>query len=114
MVIINKSEEYNTLFINEGYMKENEEWGRNVILRFPKTEFTEEAATEIAERATMVESIGNNKITTYYVTGIVDKKVDDYFTDVWLKNPEVKVEDNLANKVFEIEAVVNTLVGGAE
>ncbi|MBQ5323272.1 MAG: hypothetical protein J6J07_07525, partial [Oscillospiraceae bacterium] len=61
-----------------------------------------------------VEHAEKDKVTVYYVAGIVEKKANDYFTDIWLKNPEVFVTDNLAAKVSELEAVLNALVGGDE
>ena len=114
MITVNNSAEYLTLSINEAYKENGESWDKVLILRFPKSEFTEEQATEIASEATTVEHATKDKVTVYYVAGIVDKKANEYFTDVWLKNPEVSVADNLAAKVSELEAVVNALVGGDE
>lgn len=112
MITINNSAEYLTASINEAYRENGEEWERVLILRFPKSEFSEEQATDIAKEATTVENTAKDKVTVYYVAGIVDKKANEYFTDIWLKNPEISVSDNLNTKVSELEAVVNELVGG--
>ena len=112
MITINNSAEYLTLSINEAYKESGEVWEKVLILRFPKAEFTEEMATEIAENATTVEHTTKDKVIVYYVAGIIDKKVNEYFSDIWLKNPKTETTDNLATKVSELEAVVNTLLGG--
>jgi hypothetical protein len=114
MISINNSTEYLTLSINEAYKENGEIWDKVLVLRFPKAEFTEEQAEEIASTAMTVEHATKDKVTVYYVAGIVDKKTNEYFTDIWLKNPEVSVTDNLATKVSELEAIVNAIVGGEE
>ena len=114
MIKINNEAEYLTLSINESYKESGEVWDKVLILRFPKAEFTEEYATEIAENATVVENVTKDKVIVYYVAGIIDKKENDYFTDIWLKNPNTEITDNLATKVSELEAIVNALVGGEE
>lgn len=114
MITINNSAEYLTASINEAYKENGEEWDKILILRFPKSEFSEEQATEIATEATTVENTTKDKVTVYYVAGIIDKKVNEYFTDIWLKNPKTETTDNLATKVSELETVVNALVGGEE
>lgn len=114
MITINNSAEYLTLSINEAYKESGEVWEKVIILRFPKAEFTEEMATEIAENATTVEHTTKDKVIVYYVAGIIDKKANKYFTDIWLKNPKTETTDNLATKVSELEAVVNAMVGGDE
>lgn len=114
MITINNSIELLTASINEAYKENGELWDKVLILRFPKAEFTEEQATEIAENATTVEHTTKDKVIVYYVAGIIDKQANDYFIDIWLKNPEVTVTDNLATKVAELESVVNALVGGEE
>ena len=112
MITINHSAEYLTANINEAYKENGEIWDKVLILRFPKAEFTEEQATGIASEATTVEHATKDKVTVYYVAGIIDKKVNEYFSDIWLKNPKTEITDNLATKVSELEAVVNTLLGG--
>lgn len=114
MIKINNSAEYLTLSINEAYRENGEKWEKVLVLRFQKAEFSEEQAENIAKEATSVEHAEKDKVTVYYVAGIVEKKANDYFTDIWLKNPEVFVTDNLAAKVSELEAVLNALVGGDE
>lgn len=114
MITINNSVEYLTLSINEAYKENADVWDKVLIIRFPKAEFTEEQATEIANEAMTVEHATKDKVTVYYVAGIVDKNANEYFTDIWLKNPETSVTDNLATKVYELEAIVNALVGGEE
>lgn len=114
MITINNSAEYLTLSINEAYKENGETWDKVLILRFPKNEFAEEQAMEIASEATTVEHSTKDKVTVYYVSGIIDNKANDYFTDIWLKNPEVSVTDNLATKVSELEVIVNALIGGEE
>lgn len=112
MITVNNSLELLTASINEAYKENGEEWDKVVILRFPKAEFTEEMATEIAGEATTVENVTKDKVTVYYVAGIIETKANDYFTDIWLKNPEIEITDNLATKVSELEVVLNTLLGG--
>ena len=114
MITINNSAEYLTVSINEAYKEMGENWDKVLILRFPKAEFTEEMATEIATEATTVENVTKDKVIVYYVGGIIDTKANDYFTDIWLKNPNLEITDNLATKVSELEAIVNALVGGEE
>ena len=114
MITINNSVEYHTASINEAYKESGEVWEKVLILRFPKAEFSEEQATEIAENATTVEHTTKDKVIVYYVAGIIDKKVNEYFSDIWLKNPKTETTANLATKVSELEAVVNAMVGGEE
>ena len=59
---------------------------------------------KIAEQLKLIDAVAE----------IVDKKVNEYFTDIWLKNPKTETTDNLATKVSELETVVNALVGGEE
>ena len=114
MITINNSMELLTASINEAYKENNETWEKVLILRFPKAEFTEEQATEIAENATTVEHTTKDKVTVYYVADIIEKTVNAYFIDICMKNPDVTITDNLATKVAELETVVNALVGGEE
>lgn len=115
MVKINNSEEYMTVNINEAIKEIEGEWKRILVLRFPTAEdFTVEQARGIAENAQTVEHAEKDKVKTYYVSGIVEEKIGDYFSDFWLLNPEIEIEDNLGTKVSELEAVVNALIGGEE
>ena len=115
MVKINNSEEYMTVNINAAIKEIEGEWKRILVLRFPTAEdFTVEQSRGIAENAQTVEHAEKDKVKTYYVSGIVEEKIGDYFSDFWLLNPEIEIEDNLGTKVSELEAVVNALIGGEE
>ena len=114
MITINDSVELLTASINEAYKENGEVWDKVLILRFPKAEYSLEAATALATEATTVENVTKDKVTVYYVGDIIETKTNEYFTDIWLKNPNTEVTDNLATKVSELEAVVNALIGGEE
>lgn len=114
MVTINGAIEYPTISIIEGYREEQEEWKKILVVRFPKAEFSEETAEEIAREAMSIEQTTRNKVVKYFVNGIIDKKANDFCTDIWLLNPEVEVEDNLLTKLEEMEIVLENLLGGEE
>ena len=114
MITINNSIELLTASINEAYKENGDVWDKVLILRFPKEEFSLEAATALATEATTVENVTKDKVTVYYVGDIIEAKTNAFYTEIWLKNPNTEVTDNLATKVAEFESVVNALIGGEE
>ena len=115
MVKINNSEEYMTVNINEAIKEIEGEWKKILVLRFPTAEdFTVEQARGIAANAQTVEHVEKDKVKTYFVSGIVEEKIGDYFSDFWLLNPEIEIEDNLLTKLEEMEIVLENLLGGEE
>lgn len=103
MITINNSVELLTASINEAYKENGEVWDKVLILRFPKDEFPFDEAVRLAEEAETVINVTKEKIFEYYVTDIVDKKENPYFTEIWVNNPSVEVTDNLAEKLNEAE-----------
>lgn len=103
MITINDSIELLTASINEAYKENGEEWDRVLILRFPKAEFNEEAAREIAETAETVTNVTKDKIYVYTVANIIEAKANAFYSEFWLENPDVVVTDNIAEKLAEAE-----------
>lgn len=101
MITINNSAEYLTLSINEAYKESGETWDKVLILRFPKAEFPFDEAIKLAEEAEIVTNVTKDKIFEYSVTDIVDKKENEYYTEIWINNPDVTVTDNLAEKLAQ-------------
>ena len=103
MITINNSIELLTASINEAYKENGEIWDKVLVLRFPKSEFSLETATELATEAEIVTNVTKEKILEYAVTDILDIKENEYYTDIWVKNPDVTVTDNLAEKLAQQE-----------
>ena len=103
MITINNSVEYLTVSINEAYKENGEKWDKVLILRFPKSEFSLEQATQVAAVAETVTNVTKEKVFEYKVTDILKTETNPYCTDIWIKNPDVTVTDNLAEKLAEAE-----------
>lgn len=103
MITINNSIELLTASINEAYKENGEIWDKVLILRFPKSEFSLETAKKFAAEAGIVTNVTKEKVYDYIVTDILDTKENEYFTDIWLKNPDIVITDNLAEKLTEAE-----------
>lgn len=101
MITINNSIELLTASINEAYKENGEVWDKVLILRFPKAEFPFDEAVKLAEEAEIVANVTKEKIFEYSVTEIVDKKENEYYTEIWVNNPDVAVTDNLAEKLAQ-------------
>ena len=114
MITINNSAEYLTASINEAYKENGEIWDEVLILRFPKSEFPFEEAVKLAEEAEIVTNVTKDKIFEYSVTDIVDKKENEYYSEIWVNNPETAVTNNLADKLSETEEMLDIITEGEE
>lgn len=103
MITINNSTELLTASINEAYKENGELWDKMLVLRFPKNEFSLETAKGLAEKAEIVTNVTKEKILEYAVTDILEIKNNPYCIDIWIKNPEVTVTANLAEKLNKVE-----------
>ena len=103
MITINNSIELLTASINEAYKENGEVWDKVLILRFPKSEFSLEQATQFATVAETVINVTKEKVFEYEVTDILKTETNPYCTDIWVKNPDVIITDNLAEKLTEAE-----------
>lgn len=106
MITINNSIELLTASINEAYKETGEVWDKALILRFPKSEFSFETAKKFATEAGIVTNVTKEKVYDYIVTDILDTKENEYFTDIWVKNPDVIVTDNLAKELTEMLDII--------
>ena len=114
MITINNSIELLSASINEAYKENGEIWDKVLILRFPKSEFPFEEAVRLAEEAETVTNVTKEKIFEYSVTEIVDKKENEYYTEIWVNNPETAVTNNLADKLNETEEMLDIITEGEE
>ena len=114
MIIINKAIELLSASINEAYKENGEIWDKVLILRFPKSEFPFDEAVRLAEEAETVTNVTKEKIFEYSVTEIVDKKENEYYTEIWVNNPETTVTNNLADKLNETEEMLDIITEGDE
>lgn len=112
MITINNSIELLTASINEAYKENGEVWDKVLILRFPKEEFNEETARELAEEAETVTNVTASKICVYSVTEILETKTNPYYTDIWMNNPNIEIIDNLAEKLAEAEEMLDIITEG--
>lgn len=101
MITINNSIELLTASINEAYKENGETWDKVLILRFPKSEFSLEQATQFATISETITNVTKEKVFEYFVTDIIDTKTNFYYTDIWVKNPDVTITDNLAEKLAQ-------------
>ena len=102
MITVNNSIEYLTVSINEAYKENGENWDKVLIIRFPKAEFTFEEAINITEGIKIITVITKNKIIEYYTTDIIDKNENDYYTEIWVNNPKIKVSNNSSTPSSEM------------
>lgn len=114
MITINNSIELLSASINEAYKENGEIWDKVLILRFPKSEFPFDEALRLAEEAEIVTNVTKEKIFEYSVTEIVDKKENEYYSEIWVKNPDVAVTNNLADKLNETEEMLDIITEGEE
>lgn len=114
MITINNSTELLTASINEAYKENGELWDKVLILRFPKAEFSLKQATQYATEAETVTNVTETKIVAYSVTDILKTEENEYCINVWLKNPEVTVTANLAEKLTEAEEMLDIITGESE
>ena len=114
MITINNAIELLSASINEAYKENGEIWEKVLILRFPKSEFPFDEAVRLAEEAETVTNVTKEKIFEYSVTDIVDRKENPYFTEIWVNNPETAVTNNLADKLFETEEMLDIITEGDE
>lgn len=112
MITINNSIELLSASINEAYKENGEIWDKVLILRFPKSEFPFEEAIRLAEEAETVTNVTKEKIFEYSVTEIVDKKENEYYSEIWVNNPETAVTNNLADKLNETEEMLDIITEG--
>lgn len=113
MITINNSIEYLTVSINEAYKENNENWDKVLIIRFPKAEFSFDEAVNIIEGTKTITTITKDKITKYYITEIIDKKENEYYTEIWANNPKITVTDNFtAEKIAQdmLEEQINKAI----
>lgn len=101
MITINNSIELLTASINEAYKENGEVWDKVLILRFPKAEFPFDEAVRLAEEAKTVTNVTKEKIFEYSITDILDKKANEYYTEIWVNNPNTTITDNLAEKLAQ-------------
>lgn len=106
MITINNSIELLTASINEAYKENGEIWDKVLILRFPKSEFSLETAKKLATEAETVTNVTKEKVYDYIVTEIIDTKANPYYTDIWVKNPDVVITDNLAEELTEMLDII--------
>lgn len=112
MININNSVEYLTASINEAYKENGEVWDKILILRFPKAEFSFEEAVKIAEEAETVTNVTKDKIFEYFVTETVETKENEYYTEIWIKNPETVVTANPVEQLAETEEMLDIITEG--
>ena len=114
MITINNAMELLTVSINEAYKENGEIWDKVLILRFPKAEFPFEEAIRITKEAETVIYVAKDKVFEYFVTEIIDKKENEYYTEIWVNNPETAVTNNLADKLSETEEMLDIITEGEE
>lgn len=112
MITVNDSVQLPTADCTEAYKLIDGTFEKLLIVRFPRADFSRSRAVETMEEAQTVTAATYQDVRKYFVTEIVGVEEDALFTRVRMRNPETELSGNLSNRVQELEAVVNELIGG--